>query len=72
MNGEGNEGQGNEHAEMSAAKMKVLLHYAPGPAWQRELASLDRHGLQVDWCDETDEARFYTLLPDAHVLRGIS
>ncbi len=48
--------------------MKVLLHYAPGPAWQRELASLDRHGLQVDWCDETDDARFYTLLPDAQVL----
>jgi len=48
--------------------MKVLLHYAPGPAWQRELASLDRHGLQVDWCDETDDARFYRLLPDAQVL----
>jgi phosphoglycerate dehydrogenase-like enzyme len=48
--------------------MKVLLHYAPGPAWRRELASLDRHGLQVDWCDETDGARFYSLLPDAEVL----
>ncbi len=48
--------------------MKVLLHYAPGPAWQRELASLDRHGLQVDWCDETDDARFYSLLPEAQVL----
>ena len=48
--------------------MKVLLHYAPGPAWQRELASLDRQGLQVVWCDETDDARFYSLLPDAQVL----
>jgi len=48
--------------------MKVLLHYAPGPAWQRELASLVRHGLQIDWCDETDDARFYSLLPDAEVL----
>jgi phosphoglycerate dehydrogenase-like enzyme len=49
-------------------KMKVLLHYTPGPAWQRELALLDRHGLQVDWCDETDDARFYNLLPDTQVL----
>src|SRR5665213_1628651 len=48
--------------------MKVLLHYAPGPAWRRELTSLDRHGLQVDWCDETDDARFYDFLPDAEVL----
>jgi phosphoglycerate dehydrogenase-like enzyme len=48
--------------------MKVLLHYAPGPAWRRELASLDGHGLHVDWCDETDDPRFYSLLPDAHVL----
>jgi phosphoglycerate dehydrogenase-like enzyme len=48
--------------------MKVLLHYAPGPAWQRELATLDRHGLQIDWCDETDDARFYSLLPNAQVL----
>jgi len=49
-------------------QMKVLLYYAPGPAWQRELASLDRHDLQVDWCGETDDARFYNLLPDAQVL----
>lgn len=48
--------------------MKVLLHYAPGPVWQRELATLDRHGLQVDWCDENDDARFHGLLPDAQVL----
>jgi phosphoglycerate dehydrogenase-like enzyme len=56
--------------------MKVLLHYAPGPAWRRELTSLDRHGLQLDWCDETDDARFYDLLPDAevlwHLLRPVS
>jgi len=48
--------------------MKVLLHYAPGPAWQRELASLDHHGLQLNWCDEIDDPRFYNLLPDAEVL----
>jgi phosphoglycerate dehydrogenase-like enzyme len=48
--------------------MKVLLHYAPGPAWQQKLASLHRQGLQVEWCDETDDARFYSLLPDAQVL----
>lgn len=48
--------------------MKVLLHYAAGPAWQREISSLDRDGLHVDCCDETDDARFYSLLPDAQVL----
>jgi len=48
--------------------MKILLHYRSGPAWQREIASLDRQGLQVEWCDETDDARFYSLLPDAQVL----
>lgn len=56
--------------------MKVLLHYTPGPAWQRELASVDGHGLQINCCDETDDARFYRLLPEAqvvwHLLRPLS
>ena len=56
--------------------MKVLLHYAVGPAWQKQLASLEREGLQVECCDETDDVRFYKLLPDLevmwHVLRPLS
>ena len=56
--------------------MKVLLHYTAGPAWQRELSALVRQGLEVECCDESDDARFYSLLPQAealwHVLRPIS
>jgi phosphoglycerate dehydrogenase-like enzyme len=56
--------------------MKVLLHYAAGAAWRRDLAALAGRGLDVDCCDELDDARFYTLLPDAevlwHVLRPLS
>ncbi|MEO8049586.1 MAG: 2-hydroxyacid dehydrogenase [Acidobacteriota bacterium] len=48
--------------------MKVLLHYTPGPAWRRELSSLDGQGLQLDCCDESDDVRFYALLPDVEVL----
>src|SRR3954466_3974060 len=53
---------------MSAPKMKVLLHYAAGPAWRGQVSSLDRQGLQVGCCDESDDARFYSLLPHAEVL----
>ena len=49
-------------------EMRILLHYAAGPAWQRDLASLGSRGLEIDWCDESDDRRFYTLLPDAEVL----
>lgn len=56
--------------------MKILLHYAAGPAWRRELAELEKQGLQIECCDETDDARFYRLLPDAeilwHLLRPLS
>lgn len=56
--------------------MKVLLHYAAGPAWRRELAALAAQGLDVDCCDELDDARFHALLPQAevlwHVLRPLS
>ncbi|HXP31547.1 MAG TPA: 2-hydroxyacid dehydrogenase [Stellaceae bacterium] len=48
--------------------MKVLLHYAPGPAWQRRLEALSSEGLQVDFCDALDDAQFYALLPEAEVL----
>jgi phosphoglycerate dehydrogenase-like enzyme len=56
--------------------MNVLFHYAPGPAWQRDLSSLTSQGLSVDWCDEQDDERFYRLLPAMevlwHVLRPLS
>jgi phosphoglycerate dehydrogenase-like enzyme len=48
--------------------MNVLLHYSPGPAWQRDLASLASQGLSVDWCDERDDDRFYALLSKIEVL----
>lgn len=48
--------------------MKILLHYTAGPAWQRELALLESQGLQIDCCDEGDDARFYDLLPETEVI----
>src|SRR5271168_5293989 len=56
--------------------MKILLHYSPGPACQRELSSLTSQGLYIDWCDEHDDERFYSWLPKTevlwHVLRPLS
>jgi phosphoglycerate dehydrogenase-like enzyme len=56
--------------------MRSLLHYAAGAAWQRDLASLAGRGLEIDCCDEADDARFYALLPEAevlwHLLRPVS
>ena len=48
--------------------MKILLHYAAGPSWQRDLASLRSQGLDVDCCDESDDPSFYALLPEVEVL----
>jgi hypothetical protein len=56
------------HKVLSLEKMKVLLHYTPGPLWHRELASLSHQGFHVDRCDETDDQRFYSLLPETEVL----
>lgn len=56
--------------------MKVLLHYSPGPEWQRRLAALAGQGIDVQYCSEDDDARFYSLLPETeviwHILRRIS
>ena len=56
--------------------MKVLLHYAAGPAWQRNLAALADRELHVECCAEADDERFYSLLPEMdvlwHVLRPLS
>jgi phosphoglycerate dehydrogenase-like enzyme len=49
-------------------KMRILLHYAAGPEWRRELAALGSRSLEVDCCDESDEERFHALLPQAEVL----
>jgi phosphoglycerate dehydrogenase-like enzyme len=43
--------------------MKVVFHYAAGPALAARLAALD-----VEVCDEADETRFAALLPEAEVL----
>jgi phosphoglycerate dehydrogenase-like enzyme len=48
--------------------MKILLHYAAGPSWRRDLALLRDRGLDVECCDESDDQRFYALLPEAEVL----
>ena len=48
--------------------MKILLHYAAGPSWQRDLASLRSRGLEVECCDESNDDRFYALLPEVEVL----
>jgi hypothetical protein len=37
--------------------MRILLHYSPGPTWQRDLASLNPLGLEIDCCDESDDIR---------------
>jgi phosphoglycerate dehydrogenase-like enzyme len=48
--------------------MNILLHYTAGPTWQRELVLLESQGLHVDCCDESDDARFYSLLPETEVI----
>ena len=56
--------------------MNVLLHYAPGPVWRRDLSSLSSQRLSIDCCGEQDDDRFYDLLPKTevlwHVLRPLS
>jgi len=56
--------------------MKVLLHYDVGPVLARELAALTAEHLEIESCSETDDERFYDLLPEAevlwHVLRPVS
>jgi phosphoglycerate dehydrogenase-like enzyme len=56
--------------------MRILLHYAAGPAWLRDLASLGSGGMDIDCCDESNDERFYALLPEVgvlwHVLRPLS
>ena len=49
--------------------MKVVLHYAAGPALARRVAQLDRsHGLHVAICPVPDRARYRAEIVDAEVL----
>jgi phosphoglycerate dehydrogenase-like enzyme len=48
--------------------VKVLYHYATGPALEQQLASLAARGLDVRHCPEQDESRFFRLLADTDVL----
>jgi phosphoglycerate dehydrogenase-like enzyme len=48
--------------------MRILLHYAAGPSWRRDLESLRPRGLEVECCDESNDERFYSLLPEVEVL----
>jgi phosphoglycerate dehydrogenase-like enzyme len=48
--------------------MRILLHYAAGPSWRRDLESLRPRGLEVECCDELNDERFYALLPEVEVL----
>lgn len=48
--------------------MRVLYHYAAGPALRQRLAALDAEGVEVEVCGEQDEARLWQLLPTTDVL----
>ena len=48
--------------------MRVLYHYAAGPALQRQLAALASAGIEVSTCSEQDDDRFFDLLPTTEVL----
>ena len=56
--------------------MNVIFQYGAGPWLREQLANLTQHGLAVEPCDEEDDERFLTLLPEAeviwHVLKPIS
>lgn len=48
--------------------LRVLYHYAAGPALERRLAALADTGIEVSTCSEQDDARLFTLLPTTDVL----
>jgi phosphoglycerate dehydrogenase-like enzyme len=48
--------------------VKVLFHYAAGPALAARLAALAADGIEVDICPEADEARFAALAREAEVI----
>ncbi len=48
--------------------MRVLYHYAAGPALQARLARLTDEGIEVQTCSELDDVRFFDLLPRTEVI----
>lgn len=48
--------------------LRVLYHYAAGPALARRLAALTEVGIEVLTCSEQDDERFFELLPTTEVL----
>ena len=48
--------------------MRVLYHYAAGPALERRLAGLAAAGIEVSTCSEQDDDRLFGLLPTTDVL----
>jgi phosphoglycerate dehydrogenase-like enzyme len=48
--------------------MRALLHYAASPGLVTRLRALEQDWLDVDWCAESDDARFASLLPSVDVL----
>lgn len=48
--------------------MRVLYHYAAGPALERRLAALANDGIEVSTCSEQDDGRLFELLPSTEVL----
>lgn len=48
--------------------LRVLYHYAAGPALERRLASLQDAGIVVSTCSEQDDDRLFELLPTTDVL----
>lgn len=48
--------------------MRVLYHYAAGPALAQRLAALADAGIEVSTCSEQDDDRFFELLPTTEVL----
>lgn len=48
--------------------MRVLYHYAAGPALERRLTALADSGIEVSTCSEQDDDRLFELLPSTDVL----
>lgn len=48
--------------------LRVLYHYAAGPALERRLSALADAGIEVSTCSEQDDERFFQLLPNTEVL----
>ncbi len=48
--------------------MRVIYNYACGAQFEASLGDQSQHGLQIDVCEESDDARLFELLANADVL----